>query len=178
MTVQAGNEMALSSTTLASLSAMPGRLEAAFRLVPRERWNFTPASWEGCPGETLPPVGQICHIRDIEVDGYHVRISRMLQEVEPALVSLDGYELAKERSYATADPARALADFRAARARTVALLTGLSAAQCERRGSFGEYGSVTLRSLVHYLASHDFQHLACMDWLLGQIFATGEVSGR
>jgi hypothetical protein len=31
--------------------------------------------------------------------------------------------------------------------------------------------ALTLRSLVHYLCSHDQQHLAGLQWLLGQIEA-------
>lgn len=161
----------IAEATLSALAAMPARLEAAFRAVPVEAWNWEPPSWDGCPGEQLPPVGQLCHLRDIENDGYHVRFARMLTETSPALLSLDGYELARERSYSTADPEQALATFREARARTLALLEGLTAAQCERVGTFGEYGAVTLRSLAHYLASHDFQHLACIEWLLGQYSA-------
>ncbi|MEO6327036.1 MAG: DinB family protein, partial [Thermoanaerobaculia bacterium] len=68
-------------------------------------------------------------------------------------------------------PERALADFRAARSITLGLVRGLTEAQLERHGTFAEYGSLTLRSLLHYLASHDRQHLACMEWLLGKIHA-------
>ncbi len=59
-----------------------------------------------------------------------------------------------------------------------ALLEGVTAEQLERRGTFAEYGPLTLRSLVHYLASHDLQHLACMDWLLGQLHAEASASDR
>jgi hypothetical protein len=36
---------------------------------------------------------------------------------------------------------------------------------------FEGYGETTLRGLVHYLCSHDQQHLAGMQWLLGRIAA-------
>ena len=36
---------------------------------------------------------------------------------------------------------------------------------------FESYGAVSLRSLVHYLCSHDRQHLAGLQWLPGQIEA-------
>ena len=163
--------MTLSKATLSGLASMPDRLEEAFRLVPPARHNWTPASWEGIPGERFSPLGQICHVRDIEVDGYHVRITRMLSEESPALASLDSYEIANLRHYEAADPEEALAGFREARGKTLQLLRGITEEQFARRGTFAEYGALTLKSLVHYLASHDNQHLACMNWLLGQIEA-------
>ena len=163
--------MTLSSATLLGLAAMPDRLEAVFRLVPESRRTWTPPSWEGIPGERFSPLGQVCHVRDIEAEGYHVRFGRMLAEDGPALESLDSDELASRRNYDDADPEEALEAFRAARAATLRLLGGVTAGQLNRRGTFAEYGPVTLRSLVHYLASHDQQHLACMEWLLGQLHA-------
>lgn len=163
--------MTLSKATLTGLASMPDRLEEAFRLVPPPRYNWTPPSWEGIPGERFSPLGQICHVRDIEVDGYQVRIARMLAEESPDLASLDSYEIANARHYDAADPAEALAAFRKARGKTLQLLQGITDEQFARRGTFAEYGALTLKSLVHYLASHDNQHLACMDWLLGQIDA-------
>ena len=167
--------MTLSKATLSELAAMPDRLEAAFRLVPAELRNWKPPSWEGIPGERFSPLGQVCHVRDIELEGYHVRIARMLEEENPSLESLESYELATRRNYDAADPAEALAAFRAARELTLGLLGDLTAERLARRGVFTGYGPLTLRSLVHYLASHDHQHLACMDWLLGRIHAAGEL---
>ena len=163
--------MALSGVTLTGLAAMPDRLEAAFRLIPGERRNWRPPSWEGIPGERFSPLGQVCHVRDVERLGYHVRIRRMLEEDRPSLASLDSYELAVRSNYDGADPQEVLDAFRADRASTLRLLGGVTAEQLQRRGTFAEYGPLTLRSLVHYLASHDQQHLACMDWLLGQLHA-------
>ena len=41
-----------------------------------------------------------------------------------------------------------------------------------RTGVLEGYGPLTLRSLVHYLCSHDQQHLAGLQWLLGKIAAS------
>ena len=166
-----GPVVALSGATLASLAAMPDRLEAAFRLIPAEHRNWMPPSWEGIPGERFSPLGQICHVRDIERLGYHVRIARMLAEEGPSLAPLDGYGLAEGLDYGATDPGEALDAFRIARASTLRVLESVTAEQLDRRGTFAEYGPLTLRSLVHYLASHDHQHLACMDWLLGKLHA-------
>jgi hypothetical protein len=154
---------------LATLERTPLQLEDVARLVPSNRWTWEPSDWEGFPGERFSAVGQLCHLRDIETDGYHVRIRRMLDEAEPDLVSLDGYELARERRYPEQDPGRALAAFHDARRKTLTILAGADATQLERRGTFAEHGAITLRALIHYLCSHDQQHLSCLHWLLGRI---------
>jgi len=161
--------MPLSPTILESLSTMPTEFERTFRLVPRAQWNFKPVSWEGIPGERFTALEQACHLRDIEIDGYHVRIRRMLEESGPDLASLDSYELARQRSYSSSDPEHAIAAFRAARVQTVGMLRQVTAEQLARRGTFAEYGTVTLAGVIHYLSSHDRQHLACMQWLLGRM---------
>lgn len=161
--------MALPSDLLNELADMPRQLERALRLVPSERLAWRPGSWGGCPSETFSALEQVCHLRDIERDGYHVRIQRMLDETEPALESLDSYALARERRYDAADLDAAVAAFRHARAVTVERLRGVSAAQLARTGEFAEYGRLNLRALVHYLRSHDQQHLAGIQWLAGKI---------
>src|SRR5262249_2752638 len=97
---------------LEELGDMPRQLERTLRLVPSERLAWRPGSWDGCPSETFSAVEQVCHLRDIERDGYHVRIRRMLAEPEPSLVSIDSYALAHERAYEGTDPEEALAAFR------------------------------------------------------------------
>jgi hypothetical protein len=157
--------------TLQTLAAFPGQLEAHYATVPAGFKHWTPPSWEGVPSEPFTALEQICHVRDIEVDGYQVRFQRTLQESNPMLVSIDSEALAKERGYAGANAAAVLADFRAARAKTVALLASLPAEQFKRQAFFEGYGALSLRSLVHYLCSHDQQHLAGLQWLLGKIEA-------
>jgi len=157
--------------TLTALREFPDRFAAFYAAVPAGFANWSPASWEGVPSEPFTPIGQVCHVRDIEIDGYHVRLSRTLQERHPLLVSLDGDALAIERDYAGADADAALAAFRGARVRTLELLAGLDDTQLARTAEFEGYGTLTLRSLVHYLCSHDQQHLAGLQWLLGKIDA-------
>jgi hypothetical protein len=157
--------------TLTALTVFPDLLEAHYGSIPAGFADWAPPSWDGIPSERLTAIEQVCHVRDIEIDGYHVRLRRTLHENHPRLESLDGDSLARERGYATADAALALAAFRAARARTVELVTGLSPQQLERTAVFAEHGAITLRSLVHLLCSHDQQHLAGLQWLLARIAA-------
>jgi hypothetical protein len=162
----------MNSITISALAEFPERLEAHYAAIPAEFKHWAPPSWEGAPSERFNAIEQICHIRDIEVDGYHVRFRRILEEINPTLISIDSEALAKERSYATANAAEAFAVFRKARAETVQLISGLSEDQFSRAGVFEGYGPLSLRSLAHYLCSHDQQHLAGLQWLLGKIEAS------
>ena len=102
-----------------------------------------------------------------------MRFNRTLEELSPLLPSIDSETVAKERAYGRADAVQVFAEFRAARVKTLTLLRGLSESQFERRAMFEGYGPVTLRGLAHYLCSHDQQHLAGLQWLLGKIDAAG-----
>jgi hypothetical protein len=155
--------------TLSALRSFPEQLEHAYATIPRDYAHWAPASWEGVPSEMFTAIEQICHVRDIEVDGYYVRFNRLLHEIGPTLESIDGYAFAKQRRYAEADPAEVFATIRNARRQTVELLEGLSEDQWRRIGFFEGYGQVTVKGLMHFLSSHDQQHLAGLQWLLGQI---------
>ena len=158
--------------TISALEAFPRQLEAHYAAIPAAFKNWAPPSWEGVPSEPLTAIEQICHVRDIEIDGYGVRFRRTLTESNPTLASIDTEALAKERAYGTSDADAALSDFHEARLKTVALLKGLEPEQFNRTAVFEGYGVVSMRSLAHYLCSHDQQHLAGLQWLLGKIEAT------
>jgi hypothetical protein len=157
--------------TFNTLEAFPRALEAHYAAFPARFVNWAPASWEGVPSEPFTAIEQICHVRDIETEGYHLRFQRTLQEENPLLAYIDSEAITRDRDYASADPARVFEDFRAARAATLVLLRNLNASQLGRQAEFERYGPVTLRGLVHYLCSHDQQHLAGLQWLLGKIDA-------
>jgi predicted metal-dependent hydrolase len=161
----------LNPATLQAMADFPRQLEQFYEAVPESHRNWTPPSWEGIPSEHFTAIAQVCHVRDIEVDGYHVRFQRTLSETRPVLESLDGYVLEKERSYATADVRKVFAEFRQARTQTLEMLSGLAPQQLDRTAQFEGYGALTLRSLVHYLCSHDQQHLAGLQWLVGKVAA-------
>jgi len=160
--------------TLEEMASFPARFERTFRAVPSSHWNWAPPSWEGVPSEQFTAIEQICHVRDIEIDGYHVRLRRMLETESPLLESIDSYEVAKQRRYGEADPEAVFAAIRAAREQTLHIIRPLSAKQLARTGEFEGYGTLTVKSLIHYLCSHDQQHLSGLQWLLGKI--DGEVS--
>ena len=157
-------------TTIAALADFPDRLEAHYGIIPQERKNWRPASWDGIPSEPFTPIEQVCHVKDIEIDGYHVRLRRTLQETNPLLASIDGEILATERAYAAADTQQIFRDFAQARRETIALIVKLTPQELSRVAAF-EGKAVTVRGLVHNLCSHDQQHLAGLQWLLARMTA-------
>jgi DinB superfamily len=159
----------MNETTLRALAAFPDQLEQHYATIPAEFKNWAPESWDGIPSEPFTAIGHLCHIRDIELDGYHVRLQRTLDEENPLLPSLDGLALSIEHSYATSDAAESLAAFRSAREKTISLIANLTPQQWMRKATFEGYGSVSLSGLVHFLCSHDQQHLSGLQWLLGKI---------
>lgn len=159
--------------TLSALEAFPRALEQHFAAFPASHRHWAPASWDGVPSEPFTAIEQICHVRDIELEGYQVRIRRTLDEASPFLPSIDSEAVARERDYGREDPSTVFAQIHAARARTVALLRGLEPAAFARPAVFEGYGPVSLAGLVHYLCSHDQQHLSGLQWLLGKLDAAG-----
>ncbi|MES2821664.1 MAG: DinB family protein [Pseudomonadota bacterium] len=161
----------MKSITLTTLEAFPRQLEAHYAAIPDAFKHWAPLSWEGVPSEPFTALEQVCHVRDIEIEGYHLRFERTLNELNPVLASIDSEHLAKARNYGTADANEAFASFRAARAKTMTLIASLAPEQFNRTAVFEGYGPLSLGSLVHYLCSHDQQHLAGLQWLLGKIEA-------
>jgi hypothetical protein len=162
----------MDQTTLNSLAAFPDLLEAHYGAIPSAYANWAPSSWDGIPSEPFTPLEQLCHLRDIEIDGYHARLRATLNEQRPVLPTIDGALLARERAYAQADPAVVMRAFRAARKQTLQMVHGLEAGQWHRTAIFAEHGVVTLSALVHLLCSHDQQHLAGLQWLRARVDAS------
>lgn len=166
------------SSTLSALRQFPQQLEDFFKLVPPTHVRWAPVTWDGMPSETFTAIEQLCHVRDIEIAGYHRRFRRLLEEENPFLESIDGYALVTQRRYADADPVAVLSAIRAAREQTLELLEGLDESQFKRRGTYEDYGQVTVTAMTHILCSHDQQHLAGMQWLLARIASDAALTGN
>lgn len=154
--------------TIDALASFPGQLERIFECFPPEGRGWRPTSWVGIPSERLTATEQVCHIRDIEIEGYGVRFHRTRTEINPVLPDLPGELMASERHYGDTDPVAALRAFAVARASTVAAIQEFSADELRREAIF-EGKRITLGGLVHLLSSHDYQHLAGLQWLLANL---------
>ena len=102
----------------------------------------------------------ICHLRDIEIEGYSERIVRILEEDNPSLADVDGARLAIERNYNDQDGKAALKAFCAARDQNIDLLKDLSPEQLTRAGTLEGVGPISLEKLMHMMVEHDQGHVA------------------
>lgn len=102
----------------------------------------------------------VCHLRDIEIEGYSGRIKRILEEDAPELPDIDGGRLAIERDYNSQDLMPALDTFIEARRGNVARLKNIDPKELEKIGKLEGVGQVTLERLLEMMIEHDEGHLA------------------
>jgi hypothetical protein len=153
------------------LEQTPGRVRELIDGKSEEDLSFRPAPDEFSLREN------VLHLRDIDVEGYEVRIVRILSESEPRFPDIDGAALARERNYNAQAVAPALKDFAASRARSIARLRTLDPADLERTGEIIGVRSVTLKLLLEQWRWHDTEHLAEMTRLSVFRYRRGEPLG-
>ena len=110
--------------------------------------------------EEFSVLENLCHLRDLELQGYTPRIRRILAEVDPALADFDGARVAAESNYNDEQPGSAFEAFQTARQQNVAVLRTLTEGQLNREGSLAGVGKITLRRLAEMMREHDEGHLA------------------
>jgi len=101
----------------------------------------------------------ICHLRDIEIEGYSERIARLLHENQPLLHDIDGSRLAIERDYNHQNPKLAMEEFVVARKRNIELVRELSSEQLARAGTLEGVGVISLEKLLEMMNEHDEEHI-------------------
>jgi hypothetical protein len=148
------------AAALAELGATADRLAALTRGLTRDVVAARPSSGE------FSILENVWHMRDIEADGYLVRIGRLLAENEPLLADLDGARLAAERRYSERELADGLNGFRAARQASVAALTCAGEGSLRLSGNLEAVGPITLGELVGKMLEHDRGHLGDIQRLL------------
>src|SRR5258708_18987177 len=123
---------------LERLAAMPAFVEAAIEAASGEELAFRP----GEEGE-FSLVEHACHLRDLEREGYLVRVRRVLAEDTPALEGFDGAAVARQRRYLTPDARAAAREFPQA-PRTLAALLAAARARPLKRAPTLQRRRVTL----------------------------------
>jgi hypothetical protein len=101
----------------------------------------------------------ICHLRDIEIEGYSARIKRILAEDQPKLPDIDGARLAIERDYNNQEVSEAMASLTLVRQQNVSVLRQLDEDQFERTGDLEGVGRVTIGKLLLMMREHDDSHV-------------------
>ena len=141
------------------LEQTPNRVRALIEGRSEEDLSFKPSP------DAFSLRENVLHLRDIDVEGYEVRIIRILSEHSPSFPDIDGARLARERNYNAQPVAPALEAFAASRARSIARLRGASPADLKRTGELVGVRHVTLELLLEEWTRHDSQHLAEMTHL-------------
>jgi hypothetical protein len=138
---------------LEAISRTPAEVARLLEQMPVDRVRVRPTPEEFSAVET------VCHLRDIETEGYAERIGAILREVNPGLADVDGARLAIERDYNSQEIEPALDEFRDTRKRNVELLRTASVTDLDRKGTLEGVGEITLRELIAMMSEHDESHL-------------------
>jgi hypothetical protein len=133
------------------LSSMPPFLEAALDTADRDELVFSPGEGE------FSLVEHACHLRDLEREGYLVRLRRVLAEDAPVLEPFEGDRVARERNYLEQDARVAARDFAAARRQLVAVAAPLTDAHLRREALF-DGRRITLAEVIAMIVEHDRGH--------------------
>jgi len=138
---------------LQTLSRTPVEISDLLSHTPAENIRVRPSP------EEFSILESICHLRDIEVEGYTVRIRRLLAEDDPQLDDIDGARLAVERDYNSQRIEPAFETFATERTKNVELLRTINDDDLERKASMQGVGEITLRALIEMMIEHDEGHL-------------------
>ncbi len=114
-------------------------------------------------------VEQAWHLADLEVEGYGVRIERLLAEEDPELPDFEGDAVAKARRYVSLDAGRAVRRFRLARAANLVRLRAVPGPAWRRSGRQVGLGPVELGHLPRMMRDHDRSHARELANLLAEI---------
>ncbi|HQR38012.1 MAG TPA: DinB family protein [Blastocatellia bacterium] len=134
---------------LAEMPVFVGRI-AADMAGDLQRWKPADDDWS--------LVEQVCHLRDLEVEGYGVRISRLVNEERPELADFDGARVALERNYVADSLDAALGAFSAARAANLDRIAALTSDELGRTGLLEGVGEITIERLLSNMCEHDDEH--------------------
>jgi hypothetical protein len=118
----------------------------------------------------------LCHLRDLELEGYTLRIERLLAESDPVLADFDGARVAAESNYHKQQADLALQTLKKARRENVRTLRSLTEEQLERAGTLEGVGKITLRRLAEMMREHDEGHLEDLRVLRQRLQRRREVS--
>ena len=136
---------------LRALETMPAFLDGVLNAADSDALVFSPRAGWFCLVE------HACHLRDVEREGYLVRVRRMLAEERPVLAGFEGDVVAQARDYRAQDARAAARDFASARRELIASLREVTLADLRRDAVFAGK-TITLTDLVDMIVEHDAEH--------------------
>ena len=133
------------------LAQMPGIIQAAIADATPLQLRHQPA-----PG-AFSLVEHACHLRDLEREGYNLRLMRMLEQKNPQLAGFEGDVIARERNYLAQDAVNAASEFAILRGAFLACAETLTSEQMARTGTFMGR-TITVCDLLAMMVEHDRGH--------------------
>jgi hypothetical protein len=116
--------------------------------------------------ESFCLIEHACHLRDLEREGYAVRLHRLLTERAPVLEPFHGDAVARQRDYMAQNPREAAAEFALARSQFIVRAQALTQEQAARRATFAGR-AITIPDLVAMMLEHDQEHAREIAALVG-----------
>lgn len=145
------------------LRTFPATLRTMLESVPPEL--LTKRSAEGF----FSCVENAWHLADLEVEGYGVRLRRLLAEDSPSLPDFRGDVIAEQRNYNSLPLAAALERFERGRAENLAVIDGASNEDRQRAGEQEGVGVVTFERVIAMMREHDQSHTAELKSLFAEL---------
>jgi hypothetical protein len=132
----------------------------SFPLLLRQLSELIPATdWTNRGTGAFSLVEQAWHLADLEVEGYGMRLTRILTEDTPALPDFRGDVVAAQRDYLHLPLGPALDRFASARAANLAQIAAATEEQRARTGEQDGVGTVTFARVAEMMAEHDASHV-------------------
>ncbi|MGH8280004.1 MAG: DinB family protein [Gammaproteobacteria bacterium] len=148
----------------ASLRLMPESLRRQVAGLTDAQLHFQPE------GGYFSVLENVCHLRDIEIEGYSVRLQRMLAENHPTLPDINGDQLARERRYNEQPLQPALEAFIQTRHANLKILEKVTEPQLGRTAYLETVGEITLGKLLEVWVEHDRGHTQELNRLRTRIY--------
>jgi hypothetical protein len=153
--------------TVHELSAFPPMLRRMMESVPQELLTHRSAAGNFSMVETA------WHLADLEVEGYGIRLRRLLDEPRPTLPDFQGDVLAEQRGYRHLPLDLALDRFEKARAENVKIIEAASDEDRKREGEQEGLGTVTFERVVSMMEQHDREHREELEALCDELGISG-----
>jgi hypothetical protein len=147
------------------LAETPARVRALVQDLSERDTRLKPSAQE------FSALEQVCHLNDLEREGYGARIEKLLHEEQPFLPDFDGSKIAAERDYNNQSLETALDAFAHSRRSNLRAIARRSLADLQRSGTLETVGAITLETLLLKMREHDEGHLQELNALSTQLRA-------
>jgi len=110
-------------------------------------------------GDEFCAVEHVCHLRDLERDGFTPRIQSVIDNDDPQLFDFDGAGVAAASDYRAENALAALNAFLEARRQNAEVVRATTEAGFTRVGHYQARPPITLDAIVAGMLDHDRDHL-------------------